>query len=143
MIDSTRPRLNRFKYTAMLAGALAVVAAPLAYPAVASAERVWDIEYFDTCRDAWLAEYQKGKITFQDFHEGVRGCCKLSDGVWNAAEQECQAPPGDTQGSRQLPGNVHIPSDIATAPQVTKAAPRPIQVASDIATAQAVAQAPG
>ena len=35
MIESTRPKLNRFKYAAMLAGAMAVAAFPLAYPAIA------------------------------------------------------------------------------------------------------------
>jgi hypothetical protein len=142
VIESTRPKLNRLKYAAMLLGALAVAATPLANPAIATAQRVWDIEYFDTCRDAWLAEYQKGTITFQDFHDGVRGCCNLSDGVWNAAEQECQAPPGDSQGSRQLPGNAQIPSDIVTAPALTPAPARPIRVPSDIATVTAVSQAP-
>jgi hypothetical protein len=143
MIESTRPKLNRVKYAAMLLGAAAVAVAPLAHPAIAAAQKYWDIEYFDTCKDAWYAEYQSGKIDFDDYHYGIRLCCKNSDGVWNEAEQECQAPPGDSQGSRQLPGNVHIPSDIAIAPAVTQVPLRPIRVPSDIATAPAVSQAPG
>ena len=114
MIESASPKLARFKYAAMLLGALAVSAAPFAHPAIATAQRYWDIEYFDTCRDTWYAEYQKGKITLDDYQYGIRLCCQYSDGVWNEAEDECQAPPGDSQGSRQLPGNVQIPSDIAT-----------------------------
>jgi len=53
----------------------------------------------------------------------------------------CDAPPGDSHGSRQLPGNVRVPSDIATEP-VTKTPPRPIQVPSDIATVSTLGQAP-
>ncbi len=142
MTEPTRPKLNRFKYAATLLGALVVTAAAFAHPAIATAQRYWDIEYFDTCRDAWYAEYQTGKIDFDDYHWGIRLCCKNSDGVWNEAQQECQAPPADSQGSRQLPGNVQIPSDIATAPTVTKAPPRPIQVPSDIATVSTVSQTP-
>ena len=49
-------------------------------------------------------------------------------------------PAEPASGSRQLPGNVQIPSDIATAPTVTKAPPRPIRVPSDIATVSTVSQ---
>ncbi len=38
MIESASPKLNRFKYAAMLLGALAVAATPLGYPAIANAE---------------------------------------------------------------------------------------------------------
>ena len=49
MIESTRPKVNRFKYAAMLLGAVAVAATPLAYPAIATAEREWDIVAYDQC----------------------------------------------------------------------------------------------
>ena len=50
MIESTRPKLNRFKYAAMLAGAMAVAAFPHAgLTAVASAQRVLDVETYDNC----------------------------------------------------------------------------------------------
>ncbi len=94
MIESTRPKLNRFKYAAMLAGALAVAASPLAYPAVASAERVWDIEYFDSCRDHGL------RNTRMDYHipgfsRRRAGLLQLSDGVLErCSSRMCQAPPG-------------------------------------------------
>jgi hypothetical protein len=44
----------------------------------------------------------------------------------------------DSQGLRQLPGNVEVPSDIATAPTVTEDPPRPIRVPSDTATVSTV-----
>ena len=51
MIEPTRPKLNRFKYAAMLAGALTVAASPsVGFTAVATAEsKTWDIENYDDC----------------------------------------------------------------------------------------------
>ena len=50
MIKPTRPKLNRFKYAAMLAGAMAVVAFPHAgLTAVASAQKVLDVAPYDNC----------------------------------------------------------------------------------------------
>ncbi len=134
MIESARPKLSRFKYAAMLLGAMAVAGTPLAYPAIATAEPnsgVWDIERYDECM-------RGGPIdSLDDQYRRERFCCGQSGGVWNGAN--CVAPPGDSQGSRQLPGNIQIPSDIATAP-VTRTPPRPIQVPSDIATVSTVSQ---
>jgi hypothetical protein len=135
------PKLNRFNYAAMLLGAMAVAGTPLAYPAIATAERVWDIEEFDNCMDAFAWQQMDMSINEQ---KGVHeACCEKSGGVFtdDGYLGKCSAPPGDAKGSRQLPGNVHIPSDIALEP-VTKAPPRPIQVPTDIATATAVSQAP-
>lgn len=144
MIESTRPKLNPFKHAAVLLGALAFAASPsVGLPAVATAEPgTWDIERYDRCMDQARASYQRGEITLQDLTVYAKVCCQLYDGVWNAAKQDCQAPPGDSQGARQFPGNGHIPSDIATAPLVTQEPPRPIQVPSDIATATVLSQAP-
>lgn len=139
MIESASPKLARFKYAAMLLGALAVAAFPsVGLAAVATAEpKFWDIETYDYCMERARASYQRGEATLQELTEYARGCCEANDGVWNASTEDCQAPPGDSQGSRQLPGNVHIPFDIATAP-ATKAPLRPIRVPSDIATESAV-----
>jgi len=141
VIEPTRSKLSRFKYSAMLLAAVAAAAfPPVGLTAVASAEKVWDIETYDYCMEQSRAHYQRGEITLQELTEAAKTCCEYNDGVWNAATQDCQAPPGDATGSRQLPGNIRIPSDIATAPVVTKP-PRPIQVPSDIAAAPAVSQA--
>jgi hypothetical protein len=136
VIESARPKLNRFKYAAPLLGALAVAAFPfVGLPAVATAEPnsgVWDIERYDECM-------RGGPIYSEDDqYRRERFCCGQSGGVWNGAY--CVAPPAEpASGSRQLPGNVHVPSDIATVPVVTQTPPR--HVSSDIATA-AVNQAP-
>ena len=137
MIEVTRPRLNRFKYAAMLLGAMAVAGTPLAYPAIATAEPnnsgTWDIERYDECMrggpiDSWEDQYRRERF-----------CCGQSGGVWDGAK--FVAPPAEpASGSRQLPGNIQIPSDIATAPTVTKDPPRPIRVPSDIATVSTVSQ---
>ncbi len=141
MIASTRPKLNGFRYAAMLLVAGAVAAAPFASPAIATAQKYWDVVDYGTCIDEARAAYQRGTITLQDLTEADHICCLYTDGVWDANEEFCHAPPGDAQGSRQLPGNVHVPSDIALEP-ATKAPPRPIRVPSDIATASTVSQAP-
>ena len=141
VIESIRPKLNRVKYAAILLGAVAVAAfPPVGLTAVASAEKVWDIETYDYCMEQIRAHYQRGEITLQELTEDAKVCCEYNDGVWNAATQDCQAPPGDTKGARQLPGNIQIPSDIATSPTVTKDPLRPIRVPSDIATVSMVSQ---
>jgi hypothetical protein len=144
VIDSAIPKPNLVKYAAMLLGTVAVaVFPPVGLTAVATAEpRTWDLELYDACIEWNRAAYQRGEITLQDLTEADHICCADTGGVWDADKEYCHAPPGDAQGSRQFPGNVQIPSDIAIAPEVTQAPPRPIQVPSGIATAPAVSQAP-
>jgi hypothetical protein len=137
MIKSTRPKLNRFKYAAMPLGALAVVAFSAAgFTPVATAEPgTWDIEAYDTC-----AKNANTGTDLNIFEERLKWCCWDSDGVWDYAHNKCVAPPAEpAKGSRQLPGNVHLPSDIVE-PGVTKAPLRPIRVPTDTATA--VSQTP-
>jgi hypothetical protein len=145
VIDSAIPKRNRIKYVAMLLATMAVAAFPPAgLTTVATAEpRTWDLELYDACIEWSRAAYQRGEITLQDLTEADHICCAETGGVWDADKEFCHAPSGDAHGSRQLPGNVRIPSDIATAPVVTNTPPRPIRVPSDIATAPAVSQAPG
>jgi hypothetical protein len=143
MTELTRPKPSRVKYAAMLVGALAVAATPLAYPATAPAEpntASWDLEAYDDCLKK--IDMTPPLLPSRDeyLYNEMRKCCNNSGGVVGV-EGKCQTPPGDSQGSRQLPGNVHIPSDIGLEP-VTKAPPRPIRVPTDIATASTVSQAP-
>jgi hypothetical protein len=147
MIESTRPKLNRVKYAAMLAGAIAIAAfPPVGLTAVATAEPnsgTWDLEDYESCINA--IPYDPETTTWQQI-EDIKGyCCRRSGGVEDPSQEpeHCRAPSGDAQGSRQLPGNIRIPSDIAIAPELTTAPPRPIHVTSDITTEQAVTQAPG
>jgi len=134
MIESTRPRLNRVKYAAMLLGAVAVAAFPPAgLSAVASAERVWDLDKYQECWDAAWAKYPNP--VGDELADALEACCWGTGGIYK--DGHCFAPPAEAvSGSRQFPGNAHIPSDIATAPLLTPA-PRPIHVPSDIATAPA------
>jgi hypothetical protein len=81
VIDATRPRLNRSKYTAMPVGALALAAFPsVGFAAVASAEKVWDIETYDYCMDQSRAHYQRGEITLQELTEAARTSSTVSQG---------------------------------------------------------------
>ena len=81
MNDATRPSLNRSKYAAMLVGAPAVAAFPsVGLAAVASAEKVWDIETYDYCMDQSRAHYQRGEITLQELTEAARTSSTVSQG---------------------------------------------------------------
>jgi hypothetical protein len=136
--EPTRPKLNRFKYAVMLAGAMAVAAFPHAgLTAVASAQKVLDIETYENCEKGVKADLAKGLLHIWDIHNAYATCCEYAGGTWNDTTGDCDAPPGDSHGSRQLPGNIQVPSDIATEP-VTKTPPKPIQVPSDIATVSTV-----
>jgi hypothetical protein len=145
MTQSTAPKMTsvKVKYAAMLLGVLAVAATPLAFPASATAERVWDIEDYDNCvADPTGSQLDLSINDQRAFHAY---CCNRSGGVFidDGYLGKCVAPPAEpASGSRQLPGNAQIPSDIATAPTVTKVPPRPIQVPSDIATVSTLSQAP-
>jgi hypothetical protein len=99
-----------------------------------------DIETYDDCVQNIKDSLAKGTIHIWDVHNAYVTCCEYAGGTWNDSTGECAAPPADTHGSRQLPANVHVPSDIATAPTVTYDPPRPMRVPSDIATASTVSQ---
>ena len=119
MVISPNTISNRSIYTATLIGALAVAATPLAHPAVAAAQRVLDVETYDNCVQNIKDSLAKGMIHIWDVHNAYASCCEYAGGTWNDTTGECVAPPADSRGSRQLPGNVRIPSDIATAPAVS------------------------
>ena len=135
-----RPRpVRKFMTTVAIAAAAVAISLPMA----ASAEpRVWDIENYDECMATILAQYQAGKITFQQFNDYAQTCCNVTGGVWSASQETCVAPPADAQDSRQLPGNVRVPSDISSAQVATPAPPRPIVVPPDLANTPAMPLAP-
>ena len=95
MTEPTRPKVNRFKYGAMLLGALAVAATPLAYPAIATAADEWDIGIYDRCIQ------EQGDSTFAQHY-----CCDRSGGVWiprKVADNnsgKCVAPPANPASSQ-------------------------------------------
>jgi hypothetical protein len=132
----SRIRLPKGVAGAVLAMAI-VSANALGSAALANAEPnnggTFDVAKFNKCM-ADLLDVDGDDL---DYRVTGRICCRASGGVWNESRSECEAPPADTQGSRQLPGEVQIPSDIATAP-VTKNPPRPIQVPAGIATVSTV-----
>jgi hypothetical protein len=142
MTELTGPKLNRVKYAAMVLGAAAIAAVPsVGLAAVATAEppRSWDIEDYDNCLEDFAWMIMDTSINEQKAIDEY--CCVHSGGIFidDGYLGKCVAPPAEpAKGSRQLPGNIQIPSDIATAPTVTKDPPRPIQVPSDIATVSTV-----
>jgi hypothetical protein len=141
MIESARPSLDRVKYAVVLAGAMAVLVSPsvAALTPVASAQRVWDVEFYDNCT-AGMNDDQMTK-SIEDQKLINKRCCEDSGGIFqdDGYIGKCVAPPAEpAAGSRQLPGNVRIPSDIAAAPTVTNEPPRPIRVPTAVASVSAV-----
>jgi hypothetical protein len=131
-------RFRQLLPAAVLAAALATGANIVGSPAIASAERVWDIENFDDCMAGLSHDQMNYSLNEQKlFHQK---CCEYSGGIFidDGYVGKCVAPPAEptSQGTQQLPGNVQIPSDIATAPVVTQA-PR-ARIPSGIATAPTV-----
>ncbi|UXA17514.1 hypothetical protein [Mycobacterium sp. SMC-4] len=85
------------------AAALAVGA--LVQPAVSHAERVWDIQAWDTCMKGVREREEKGQISVQQALEEKRFCCDMSGGVWSADANGsfCAAPPATAQSAPQAP----------------------------------------
>ena len=107
MIESSRPKVNRFKYAAMLLGAVAVAATPLAYPATATAEREWDVVAYDQC--------------IKDHPASVYNCCYKTGGEWSGddvtgkcvappANQDISHPPAPNRGLRSAPPTAANPA---------------------------------
>ncbi|RDH74118.1 hypothetical protein DVS77_33335 [Mycolicibacterium moriokaense] len=134
MIEVTRPGLNPFKHAAMLLGAVDVAGTSLASAAIATAQpnnsETWDLERYEECMKGGPIDSQDDQYKREHFG------CGQSGGVWNGAY--CVAPPAEpASGSRQRPGNIQIPSDIATEPVAVNP---PIAVPSDVATVSTVSQ---
>ena len=127
MSTSTQPKLNRVKYAAMLLGALAVAAGPLAYPTVATAQPKSDQVGYIEC----LVEGSKypgrtnpdGTVT----EEWMMECCALNNGIWK--DGDCTFGAQDQVRTRHdisglpvepvtpmLSGPRHLPGDVAVVP---------------------------
>jgi hypothetical protein len=65
-----------------------------AFTIASAVPREWDVVSYDDCVATWLAEYQTGDFTFQDYHGAVVGCCINSGGVVSET-QGCVAPPAE------------------------------------------------
>jgi hypothetical protein len=89
MIESTRPKLNRFKYAAMLLGTAAVVAVPsIGLAATAAAADEWDIGAYDEC----IKNHPNAPIV----------CCVSTGGEWSGDNEtgKCVAPPANPASSQ-------------------------------------------
>jgi hypothetical protein len=101
VIEVTRPKLNRFKYSAMLLAAVAVAAFPPAgLTAVASAEKVWDIEDYDNCMADQTGNQLDLSINDQKAFHAY--CCNRSGGIFidDGYLGKCVAPPGNRLQAR-------------------------------------------
>ena len=84
---------NRTTITTRVSQGLAVWAlmagVTIGAPAIAYAEREWDVGAFDQC---WQATLGKG-LTKAEVYDAVYSCCIQSGGDWNGYLGKCQAPP--------------------------------------------------
>jgi hypothetical protein len=104
-------RLRRMVPATLFAAAIALGGSTVADPAIASAEREWDIGIYDACMDEVNRHYYPGSYLHL---EGEIRCCANSGGVWNEAEGKCGAPPAEGV-ERPLPPRVAPPAE-TTAP---------------------------
>jgi hypothetical protein len=90
MIESTRRKMSRAEYAAMLVGALAVAA--FSNTGVASAEKVWDIEWYDDCMAGFSHDQMNESIN--DIKRQNQECCEHSGGIFQDACQRSRISPG-------------------------------------------------
>ncbi len=100
-------RFRRLVPAALFAAAVALGISTLADPAIASAEREWDIGAYDKCIENVF-------LGGAGFVEAMRECCINSGGVWDDDRLKCGAPPADDV-ERPLPPRV-APGAETTAP---------------------------
>ncbi|SRX78615.1 hypothetical protein [Mycolicibacterium parafortuitum] len=95
-------------------------------PAVAHAERIWDIQDYDSCVRAADIRFVNGQTNGATYADEVKFCCLRSGGEWHSV-QHCTAPaalPGTVQSPGGLPleavdvGSRQRPSAPAAAPTV-------------------------
>jgi hypothetical protein len=65
-----------------------------------AAPGVWDIESFDSCADLLNDGLDE---SWQERLEDTKYCCTHTGGVWNEAQQACQAPPAQEAQAPQAP----------------------------------------
>ena len=117
---------RRVAGAALIAAALAGTANALSHPATAIAEPNsggFDLIAYGMCLADTNAESENNRLLWLYNHQE---CCKKAGGVWDGTKSVCTAaqPQGST-GTRQLPGGITIPPDLASAPAVTTEPPRP------------------
>jgi hypothetical protein len=94
-------RLRLLVPAALLAAALG--ASTLTDPAIASAEREWDIGIYDACVENVF-------LGGAGFVEAMRECCINSGGVWDDDRLKCGAPPAE-DAERTSPPRVAPPAE--------------------------------
>jgi hypothetical protein len=94
-----------------LAAAALMVGVTIGAPAIAYAEREWDIGAFDQCvasaRDTYTSKAEWDLL--------IHSCCIQSGGDWNVDTRQCQAPPAVLEVQPQPTGPVVVgPGGITT-----------------------------
>lgn len=110
-------QLRRLVPAALLAAAAVLGGSAVGDPATAcAAPGEWDIGDYDSCM---RAVHERKHKTSQEAVDDFRFCCDRSGGVWNAAEEICQAPPAEPADAPQqptLPGVAPRPGEATQPP---------------------------
>lgn len=100
MTPRTFTYLRRFAFATLLAAAATLSGSAFGDSATACAEpREWDIERYDSCVAFFLADYQSGDTTFQEYNQSVKNCCYITGGDWSGGQ--CVAAPFAEEAERQ------------------------------------------
>jgi hypothetical protein len=94
-IPASPAGLRRLLPAALFAAAVAFASTTLGYPAIASAERVWDVKEYDRC----VADKTNPGDNLDEILGAEQLCCWISGGDWNDNQYKCQAPPAQGAGT--------------------------------------------
>lgn len=122
--NSAPTRTRRFSVGFAVIAASAVA---IAFPAVATAEAVWDIGEYDSCTNTLSGRpgSENDDIMAQEI-ENQKWCCYKSGGAWSD-KQGCVAPAAEGAGSARPPSKVGLPT-LNIRPPVEVLAPAPVVV---------------
>ena len=98
---------KRMPVAAIGAAVFAMTAGGLLQPAVSSAEKVWDIQAYDTCVNAADKRFVNGQTNWETYQDELVFCCTMSGGEVSK-KQGCTAP-ATFQTQPQTPGSVVAP----------------------------------
>jgi hypothetical protein len=123
--DMDTKNYARMRARRLLVG-FAVVAAAVAFPAVAGAEAVWDIGEYDSCTRTLGGRPGSESDPIAQEIENQKWCCYKSGGVWTD-KQGCVAPPAEGAGSAVPPGGpkVDLPT-LSVRPPIEAPAKAPV-----------------
>jgi hypothetical protein len=119
-----RAQLAELAVASLIAAAIALGANAFGSAAIAAAQppktMTWDLDEHEKCMKE-ATDYQI--LSHEEYMKAAHICCLQSGGIWEDrgnGNGTCVAPPPNTPGDRQVPG------DLAIAPVMTRAPLHPV-----------------